>query len=204
MYATTIEGKTFLLNRVVLSVSFTWRIFKTRAIGLPVIEGPNALASHADVLRGLSCVPAPRTSADLNGKKRRPITADFQIWEVHFGPWEISRFTLSVYISRKDHKSFMKTEDLTVLEQTTQLTHKRLYLWLPSQSHWKKLSWGLNLLNGRRLYYKTITCHKKILPFVQSYKITPPLHHLKNNFTNKWHQIQPPQREIYKNPTLLS
>ena len=82
----------------------------------------------------------------------------------------------------------MKTEDLTVLEQTTQLTHKRLYLWLPSQSHWKKLSWGLNLLNGRRLYYKTITCQKKILPFVQSYKITPPLHHLKNNFTNKWHQ----------------
>ena len=55
----------------------------------------------------------------------------------------------------------MKTEDLTVLEQTTQLTHKRLYLWLPSQSHWKKLSWGLNLLNGRRLYYKTITCQKK-------------------------------------------
>ena len=137
-------------------------------------------------------------------EKRTPITADFQIWEVHFGPWEISRFTLSVYISRKDHKSFMKTEDLTVLEQTTQLTHKRLYLWLPSQSHWKKLSWGLNLLNGRRLYCKTITCQKKILPFVQSYKITPPLHHLKNNFTNKWHQIQPPQREIYKNPTLLS
>ena len=44
------------------------------------------LASHADVLRGSSRVPAPRTSADLSGKKRRPITADFQIWEVHFGP----------------------------------------------------------------------------------------------------------------------
>ena len=26
------------------------------------------------------------TKADLSGKKRRPITADFQIWEVHFGP----------------------------------------------------------------------------------------------------------------------
>ena len=46
-----------------------------------------ALASHADVLRGSSSVPAPLTSADLSGKKRRPITADFKIWEVHFaGP----------------------------------------------------------------------------------------------------------------------
>ena len=45
-----------------------------------------ALASHADVLRGSSRVPAPRTSADLSGEKRKPITADFQIWEVHFGP----------------------------------------------------------------------------------------------------------------------
>ena len=34
------------------------------------------------------------TKADLSEKKRRPITADFQIWEVHFGPWEISRLTL--------------------------------------------------------------------------------------------------------------
>ena len=46
-----------------------------------------ALASHADVLRGSSSVPAPLTSADLSGKKRRPITADFKIWEVYFaGP----------------------------------------------------------------------------------------------------------------------
>ena len=35
-------------------------------------------------------------SADLSGKKRRPITADFQIWKVHFGPWEISRLTLKL------------------------------------------------------------------------------------------------------------
>ena len=46
------------------------------------------IASHAHVLRGSSRVPARRTSADLSEKKkkRRPITADFQIWEVHFGP----------------------------------------------------------------------------------------------------------------------
>ena len=45
---------------------------------------------------GSSRVPAPRTSADLSGKKRRPVTADFQIWEVHFGPWKNSRLTLSL------------------------------------------------------------------------------------------------------------
>ena len=52
------------------------------------------IASPADILRRASRVPSPRTSPDLSGKKRRPITADFRIWEVHFGPWEISRLTL--------------------------------------------------------------------------------------------------------------
>ena len=45
---------------------------------------------------------------------------------------------------------------------------------------------------------------KKILPFVPSYKVTPPLHHPKNNFKSKWHLIQPLQRKMYKNPTLIS
>ena len=43
---------------------------------------------------------------------------------------------------------------------------------------------------------------KKILPFVQSYKVTPPLHHPKNNFMSKRHLIQPLQR--YNNPSLIS
>ena len=42
------------------------------------------IASHADVLRGSSRIPAPLTSADVSGKKRRPITVDFQIWEVDY------------------------------------------------------------------------------------------------------------------------
>ena len=44
------------------------------------------IASHEDVLRGSSRVPAPLTSADhdVSGKKPRPITADFQIWEVEY------------------------------------------------------------------------------------------------------------------------
>ena len=42
------------------------------------------IASQADVLRGSSRIPAPLTSADVSGKKRRPITVDFQIWEVDY------------------------------------------------------------------------------------------------------------------------
>ena len=43
-------------------------------------------ASLTDVLWGSSRVPNPLKSADLSGKKRRAITADFQIWQVHIGP----------------------------------------------------------------------------------------------------------------------
>ena len=45
---------------------------------------------------------------------------------------------------------------------------------------------------------------KKILPFVQSYKVTPPLHHPKNDFMSKWNLIQPLQREIYNAYLLYS
>ena len=61
------------------------------------------LASHVDVLRGSSRVPAPQTSADLSGKKRRPITADFQIAECTL---DLEKFRGSV-ISRKDQKGLI-------------------------------------------------------------------------------------------------
>ena len=44
--------------------------------------------------------------------------------------------------SKKDQKSLMKSEDLSVLEQTTQLTHKRSYQRLPSRSRWKNYLGG--------------------------------------------------------------
>ena len=73
-----------------------WTIFSLGAPGLSIL-----LSRHSFIYSlprrhswGLVTLPAPRTSADLSGKKRRPITADFHIWEVHFGPWEISRSTL--------------------------------------------------------------------------------------------------------------
>ena len=80
----------FGLNRISLRRS----VFR-RDCRLPkATEYAFFLASPADILRRASRVPSPRTSADLSGKKSRPITADFQIREVHFGPWEISRLTL--------------------------------------------------------------------------------------------------------------
>ena len=41
---------------------------------------------------------------------------------------------------------------------------------------------------------------EKILPFVQSYKVTPPLHHPMKNFMSKWHLINPAftERNIQK------
>ena len=55
----------------------------------------------------------------------------------------------------------MKGEDLTVLEQTTQLTHKRLFLMATLRISLKKLPRRFNLLNRSGLYYKKKTCEKK-------------------------------------------
>ena len=85
---------------------------------------------------------------------------------------DLEKFRAWLYSSRKGKEGLMKGEDLTVLEQTTQLTHKCSYQRLPWQSHWKIRPRRLNLLNRSRFYYKTI-CMKKILLFIQSYKVTP-------------------------------
>ena len=78
-------------------------------------EGGEKLASLADVVRGSARVPVPLyTTAETRGKKRRPITAHFKIWEVHFGPWEISRETSEKIRTERSREW---------LEQTAQLTH---------------------------------------------------------------------------------
>ena len=64
----------------------------------------------------------------------------------------------------------MKGEDLTVLEQTTRLTHAFVEATLTISL--KSITSELNLLNGSRLYYKTIKC-EKILP-IQLQRTTPP------------------------------
>ena len=67
---------------------------------LRIADSTKALASHADVLRGSSRVPAPRTSADLSGKKRRPITADFQI-DLGSALWTLRSFALDFIAPEK-------------------------------------------------------------------------------------------------------
>ena len=98
------------------------------------------MASHAVIVRVSTHVPAPLTSAKLSGKEHRPITAHFQTWEVHFGPWEI---LLMLDSAPEKIRKVLKGEDLTLLEKTTQLTHMPLYWRLPSWSHWKNYLRGL-------------------------------------------------------------
>ena len=135
-----------------------WNLVCTKIPTLPFW-----LASHADVLRGSSFVPAPRTSADLSGKKRRPITADFQIWEVHFGPWEISHLTdLTLELQKRSERSHERWRPYSF--KTNYSANSQTFLVRSGYPHnliEKKLPRRLNLLNGSRLYYKTITCEKK-------------------------------------------
>ena len=51
------------------------------------------------------------------------------------------------------------------------------------------------LLQNNNLWKKF--CPLSAPAFVQSYKVTPPLHHPKKNLMSKWHLIQPLQRKIY-------
>ena len=96
--------------------------------------------------------------------------------------------------SRKDQKGLMKGANYSVYSQTfAQEATFTISL--------KKIPRRLNLLKGSRLSYKTIKCEKKFC-LLFSFKVTPPLHHPKNNFMSKWHLIQPLHREITKNQRL--
>ena len=65
----------------------------------------------------------------------------------------------------------MKCEDRTVLGQTTQLTHKRSYWWLPSQYLIGKITSEVKFAERKSalLQKNNVWKKKKILPFVQSY-----------------------------------
>ena len=117
-----------------------------------------SLASHADVLRGLITHSCPTNVCWLERKKRRPITADFQIWEVHFGPWEISHLTL--WLQKRSERSHERWRSYSF--RTNYSVNSQAFELVPTltESCWKKLPRRLNLLNGNRLYYKTITCEK--------------------------------------------
>ena len=121
-------------------------------------------ASHADVLRGSSRVPAPQTSADLSGKN---VDQSQQTSRSGKCTLDLEKFRAWLYSSRKDQKGLMKGEDLTVLEQTTHLTQKRSYSRLPSKSHWKKITSGVKFAKQKSALLQNNKVWKKILPFVQ-------------------------------------
>ena len=93
--------------------------------------------------------------------------------------FDLEKFRAWLYSFRKDQKGRMKGEDLTVLEQTTQLTDTRSYSNGYPQNLFEKITSEI------KVGFPT----KKILPFVQYYKVTTPLHPPKNNFMSKWHLI---------------
>ena len=74
------------------------------------------LAFHADVLRGSSRVPAPRTSADLSGKN---VDESQQTSRSGKCTSDLEKFLAWLYNFRKDRQGLMKGEDLTVLELTS-------------------------------------------------------------------------------------
>ena len=61
-----------------------------------------ALASHADVLRGSSRVPAPLTSADLSGKKTK--TNHSRLPDLGSALWTLRNFALDFIAPEKIRK----------------------------------------------------------------------------------------------------
>ena len=67
----------------------------------------------------------------------------------------------------------MKGEDLTVLEQTTQLTHKRSYYVVATPTiSLKKITSEVKFAERKSALLQNNNVWKKILSFVQSYKVT--------------------------------
>ena len=98
----------------------------------------------------------------------------------------------------------MKGEDLTVLEKNYSVNSQAFVLVVTLIISLEKITSEVKFAERKSALLQNNNVWKKILPFVQSYKVTPLLHHPKNNFTNKRHLIQPLQTEIYKNPMLIA
>ena len=82
------------------------------------------IASHADILGGSSrFLPHEHllTWAEKNVDQSQQTSTSGKC------TLDLEKFRAWLYSSRKDQKGLVKGEDLTVLEQTTQLTQKRFY-----------------------------------------------------------------------------
>ena len=159
------------------------------------------IASHADVLRGSSRVPAPWMLLTWAEKKLRPITADFQIWEVHFGLWEILRFTL--WLHKRSERSHERWGPYSFRINYSVNSQAFILVAVPTISL-KRLPQRLNLLNGSRLYYKAIMCEKKsaFCSVLQGDKaVASPKEQLYEQITSNPALTE---RNTYKKPTIIS
>ena len=157
------------------------------------------IASQADRLRSSSRVPAPQTSAESSVKnvdqsqhtsRSGKCTLDLENF----------RARLSSRIDQKDPERWRPYTFRT----NYSINSHAFVLETALTISLKNLPYRFNFLNGSRLYYKTIKCEKKILPFVQLQRTTPPLPHPQNTSMSKWHLVQPLQRETHTKRQPLS
>ena len=121
---------------------------------------------------------------------------------MYFGPWEISRLTLWLQKrSERSHKRWRPYSFRTNYSVNSQAFRTSGY---PQNLVEKKIPSEIKFAERKSALLQNNNVWKKNLPFVQSYKVAPPLHHPKINFMSKWHLIQSLQTEIYKEPTLIS
>ena len=97
----------------------------------------------------------------------------------------------------------MKGEVLTLLEQTTQLTHTNLRTRDYPDKLSEKLPRRVKFSERRSALLRNNKLRNKILPFVQLQRTIPPLPHQNNTFKSKRHLIQRSQRDLYEKPTLI-
>ena len=128
------------------------------------------IASQADRLRSSSRVPAPQTSAESSVKnvdqsqhtsRSGKCTLDLENF----------RARLSSRIDQKDPERWRPYTFRT----NYSINSHAFVLETALTISLKNLPYRFNFLKGSRLYYKTIKCEKKILPFVQLQRTTPPL-----------------------------
>ena len=170
-----------------------WNLVRTKIPTLPFW-----LASNTDLFRGLSHIPARQMSADLSRKKRGPITADLQIWEVHFGPWEISRLTdLSLELQKRSERSHERWRPYS-FKTNYSVNSQACVLVANLRISLKKITLEVKfavrksaLLQNNNMWKKFCLCS-----VLQGNPL--PLHRSMNNLMSKWHLIQPLQRNIQK------
>ena len=105
--------------------------------------------------------------------------------------------------SRKVQKGLMKGDVLTLLEQTTQLTHTNLRTRDYPDKLSEKLPRRVKFSERRSALLRNNKLRNKILPFVQLQRTIPPLPHQNNTFKSKRDLIQRSQRDLYEKPILV-